>query len=275
MNLKDYQVNFNNALEKWNNGDLDGALIECENALKLNSEFSKAIRLKAWIHYRLAQLIEAREFYIKLIRLKQAELTDFYDIGKIENSLGEHEQAVLYLAYCLSINSPATGDLYAPFDAEIFAKSSYYLANSFYNLEDHEKANKICQDWMNYWDLSEAKYAEFNAEFLRLTACTYDALGNSDIALKTINNALRLNSKSSKIYYDCGVIKRDSGDLQGALNDFKKSFELDPRFGSAIHNIGSIYFDKGETKKACEYWQIGSKLGNENSKLLLDRHCHL
>ena len=273
MNLEDHQIHFNNALKKWNDRDLRGALIECENALGLNSEFPKAIRLKAWIHYRLTQLNEAKAAYIKLIRLKKAELTDFYDMGKIENILGEHEQAILYLEYCMSINSPAVEDLYAPFDAWIFAKSSYYLANSLYNLEEHQKASQVCQDWINYWDISEATYTEFNAEFLRLSACIYDELGDRQIAFKTISKALELNSKCSKIYYDSGVIKRGCGDIRGALIDFKKSFELEPSFMSAVHNIGSIYLELGEVTLACEYWKKGSKLGNVNSKTQLEKHC--
>ena len=115
--------------------------------------------------------------------------------------------------------------------------------------------------------------SEFNAEFLRLAACLYSHNKDGDKAKEIIVRALALNPSSATVWYDSGVIKREAGDLNGAIDDFEKSYEIDPSFNSAIHNIGSLYFELGKNKKACKYWKIGADQGNQNSQTLLERHC--
>ena len=273
MDLADWQLYFNAALEKWNTGDHAGSLADCETALRLKPDHDKSIRLKGMLHYSLGELEDARVAYLKTIELEDADLYDYFDLGKIENKLGIHESAAIHLGNAIKINLQMRADQAESFDWSIFRQSSYYLANSFFNLEEYECGILVFAKWCDVHDASEDVSPYFEAEFLRLAACLYDGSGDKESAMEVINRALDLDQSSAEIWYDRGVIKRDSGDLDGAIDDFKKAFDLNPSFGMAVHNIGSICFDRGEQEDACRYWGIGARLGHGNSKALYEKYC--
>lgn len=278
MDNSDYSLSedkqyFNSALAKWNARDYRSALSDCNNALAINNLHGQSIRLKGMLHYSLGELEEARESYLKTIELDDACLEDFFDLGKIENSLGEFKASAVHLLEAIAINSMRKGDSSESFDLDMFAKSSYYLSNSFLNLGEYTLGIKIYEACIDKWDLNTDESSRFNAEFLRLAACLYSGNKDGEKAKAAISRALSLNPSSGKIWYDSGVIKRESGDLEGAIEDFEKSHKLDPSLNSAGHNIGSIYFDLGNNEEACKYWKIGADLGNQSSKALWQKHC--
>ena len=87
------------------------------------------------LHYSLGELQEAREFYLKTIELDDACLEDFYDLGKVENSLGEFESSTVHLLKAIAINSPRDED-----SAEVF----YYLQTpSTVNIIDQRNSQKL------------------------------------------------------------------------------------------------------------------------------------
>jgi len=271
--LSDWQLYFNSALKKWNAGDHHGSMADCEMALRINPNHSQSIRLRGVLLYSLGELTDARVAYLETIELEDSCLYDFFDLGKIENKLGMHESAAIHLGKAIKINLQMRADQAESFDWSIFRQSSYYLANSFFNLEEYECGILAFTKWYDMHDGSEDIGPFCEAEFLRLAACLYDGSGDKERATEVINRALDLDQSSAEIWYDRGVIKRDSGDLDGAVDDFKKAFDLNPAFGMAVHNIGSICFDRGEQEEACRYWSIGADLGHLNSRTARDQYC--
>lgn len=269
----DYRDYFNTALSEWKAGDLRSALRNCNKALEINSIHGQSIRLKGLLHYSLGELKQAREIYLKTIELEVTYVEDFFDLGKIENSLGEFEASATHLLQAIAINVQREEDSSESIDLAMFAKSSYYLANSFLNLGEYRLGINAYEKCFGMWDWNEEEYSKFNAEFLRLAACLYSGNKDSEKAQAAITSAQSLDPTSAKIWYDSGVIKRELSDLEGAIRDFEKSYEINPSLNSASHNIGSIYFDLGNNEKACEYWKIGASLGNQNSQVLLEKHC--
>jgi len=256
---------YNRALARSRNNDLQGALRDCDMALEIKPDYMKAIRLKAKILFGLEELYLAKEWYTKILGSGDEDIIDLYEIGKVENKMGIHEEAIIHLRSSLDRNTPIDNVSEVGFDKEIFTQASYYLANSFYNLKEYDKAIEVSTDC--------AKYCDLDAEFCRLVACIYDDAGETALAFDSINRALTLDSTSPTIWYDRGVIRRDSGDLEGAIADFKQAFALDSSFTSACHNIGSIYRDIGTMTQACHYWKMASDLGDQDSKKLLDEYC--
>ena len=271
--LADWQLCFNSALYKWNEGDYAGGLIDCESALELNPEHNKSIRLRGVLLYSLGELDEARSAYLMTIELDDACLEDYFDLGRLENKLGLHESAATHLLSAIAVNFKMREDNHESFDWDIFDRSSYYLANSFFNLESYRSGISIFTKWRELHENGESGHPNFDAEFLRIAACLYDGLGEKEAALDLISRALVLDPSSPEIWYDSGVINRDSGNNRGAVDDFRRAFELNPAFGSAVHNIGSIYFDLGDMEKACHYWGIGANLGHANSQTIRERYC--
>jgi tetratricopeptide (TPR) repeat protein len=93
-------------------------------------------------------------------------------------------------------------------------------------------------------------------------------------AIEAISTAIDLDPDSQYYRFNRGVLKRKSADHQGDIEDFTKAFEIDPSFAEAVYEIGSIYFDIGDSEKACKNWKIGSELEHANSQILLNKHCN-
>lgn len=253
---------YNRAYTKSLTGDLEGALRDCDLALGIDSEYFRPIRLKAKTCYRLGDLYHARESYLRLVHLGAADLIDYQELGSIENKLESFDSAARYLQHSNEMNIYQSED---SLDLETFSKSSYYLAHSLYRMGDYEEALTVTTEC--------EKHVDADAEFLRLTACILDEMGNSEKAIETINRALSLDDNIPEIWYDRGVIRRDSDDFEGAIADFKQAFALDSSFTSACHNIGSIYMHTGNMTQACHYWRMASDLGDQDAKRLVDEYC--
>jgi len=85
-------------------------------------------------------------------------------------------------------------------------------------------------------------------------------------SLRTVlrNNDLR-NSKnlwiaskktapySYRVYNNLGDVLANEGDLEGALENFKRSYALKPDYADAVHNIGHIYMVQGNIPQAKKY----------------------
>jgi len=58
---------------------------------------------------------------------------------------------------------------------------------------------------------------------------------------------------SYRVYNNMGDVLANEGDLDGALENFKRSFALKPDYADAVHNIGHIYMVRGNLPQAKRY----------------------
>lgn len=60
---------------------------------------------------------------------------------------------------------------------------------------------------------------------------------------------------SYRVYNNMGDVLANEGDLEGALENFKRSVALKPDYADAVHNIGHIYMQIGNVELAKKYLQ--------------------
>jgi tetratricopeptide (TPR) repeat protein len=58
---------------------------------------------------------------------------------------------------------------------------------------------------------------------------------------------------SYRVYNNMGDVLANEGDLDGALENFKRSVALKPDYADAVHNVGHIYMVKGDYVRAKKY----------------------
>lgn len=79
-------------------------------------------------------------------------------------------------------------------------------------------------------------------------------LGRLEEALALFDRALEEGALSpadqAKVHASRGVVKRKKGDLDGALNDFRKALALDPELKEAYLNRGNLWRIEGRPYKA-------------------------
>ena len=76
------------------------------------------------------------------------------------------------------------------------------------------------------------------------------AKGDLDGAIADFNRALELDPRHASVYYNRGIAKGRMGDLDGAITDFNHAIELDRRFTTAYTNRGIAKRIKGDIEGA-------------------------
>jgi Flp pilus assembly protein TadD len=70
-------------------------------------------------------------------------------------------------------------------------------------------------------------------------ACRVERLDED--ALTALNNSIELNSKNPAAYHQKGIVLRQTGDFEGALEAYTKALSLAPDYALAHRNIGILY----------------------------------
>lgn len=80
----------------------------------------------------------------------------------------------------------------------------------------------------------EIQRAPNDARLYTFMGSFWRQLGNADEALKNLNRALELSPGKQQILFEIAVIENDRGNFVGALEVFKKAYELDSSFDNAL-----------------------------------------
>ena len=112
--------------------------------------------------------------------------------------------------------------------------------------------------------ISALRHASFGVGELEIDiscylAATYYKLGEYDKAIETYDDVLALYKKNGDIYYLRGVVKLESGNLEGAVVDFDTSVSLDSKnqeryinIYKALENTGEKHMGRGYLEKSLE-----------------------
>ena len=61
------------------------------------------------------------------------------------------------------------------------------------------------------------------------------------ILVYSISQAIELNPRDAKVYYNQGIAWYNKGDYDRAISDFNKAIELNPRYANAYNNRGIVW----------------------------------
>ncbi|WP_219892203.1 tetratricopeptide repeat protein [Chamaesiphon polymorphus] len=76
--------------------------------------------------------------------------------------------------------------------------------------------------------------------------------GDKRGALADYNRAIQLNPRYALAHVNRGVVRSALGDRQGALSDFNRAIEIDPKYPQAYNNRGAIKYELGNKRGAIE-----------------------
>lgn len=75
-------------------------------------------------------------------------------------------------------------------------------------------------------------------------------------------------------YYNRGIAKFNLKDLHGAISDYNKAIELDPKYTDAYYNRGSVKIMLGEKENGCLDLSKAGELGHKHAYQLIKKSCN-
>ncbi|MEW6010109.1 MAG: tetratricopeptide repeat protein [Euryarchaeota archaeon] len=136
----------------------------------------------------------------------------------------------------------------------------YGKALTLYHLQEYTDAMLYFQKVV---DIEPNEWAYFY-----IASCHFYS-GEFESALKSLNEAILLNSEFKEAWNDKGVIYSILKNDEKALDSFQQVLEIDPDYLSAIYNMGTTLADSGNYPEALEYLNKFLEKDPENFKALL------
>lgn len=167
----------------------------------------------------------AYEFFDLAGQIDLTDTTVHYNAGFIANDLGKFEEAKKHFGYLLDIE-------------EYNKLTVYYLLVQILSGEDENPEAAYDIIMAGREDYPDDKVlAEYEIQLLL-------QLNKMDEAMASIQEALKNDPNNAGILLRSGYLKEQAGDLEGALEDYKKSVVADPEFYDGNYYTGALLLEK-------------------------------
>jgi tetratricopeptide (TPR) repeat protein len=166
----------------------------------------------------------AYEFFNLAGEIDHADSTIHYNAGFLANDLGKYADAKRHFGYLLEI--PGYNKL-----------NAYYFMVQILSGEEKnpEEAYKVVTQAKTEYP-NDKVLAEYEIQLLL-------QLNKMDEAMSQIKDALANDPNNTGLLLRSGYLKEQAGDLEGALEDYKKSVEIDPNFFEGNYYTGALMLE--------------------------------
>ncbi len=175
--------------------------------------------------YEADDMEQAFEFFSLAADLDPKDTSTVFNAGYTANMIGNTEAAKKYFTHLLDID-------------EYNKLNAYYFLIQIASAEenDPEEAYRLATEARELYP-EDKGLAEFEIQLLL-------QLDKMDEAMVSIEKALENDPDNPAIRLRYGYLKESSGDMEGALEEYKRTVEADPDFFEGNYYAGAIYLDK-------------------------------
>ncbi len=185
-----------------------------------NLAFDKALE-----RYNEEDLEMSYEFFNLAGEIDKTDSTIHYNAGFIANDLGKFEDAKRHFGYLLELPSYNKTNAY------------YFLVQIMSSEEKNpEGAFAIVTQARKEYP-NDKVLAEYEIQLLL-------QLNKMDEAMTQIKDALEKDPNNPGLLLRAGYLKEQSGDLNAAMADYKKSVEVDPNFFEGNYYTGALILEQ-------------------------------
>jgi len=237
-------------LAKLRKRDNDGAIVDFTRAIELDAKNVVAYRNRALAKNINGDADGAIADYNRAIGLDPKNAGAFNSRGMIKKSKGDLDGAIADFNSAIELNEKLAIAYKNRGEAKQ-AKGDAAGAN-----EDLKRAGKLDprlrdeEPSADHVDRSTAKGKEkesaASVEDFFNRAGVKKAAGDLDGAIADYDRAIQLDPKDAAIYNNRGLAKQEKGDLDAAIVDFNRAIQLNPKDAVACSNRGNAKRDKGD-----------------------------
>lgn len=185
-----------------------------------NASFNKAIE-----RYEEDDMEMAFEFFALAADLDPSDTSIVFNAGYTGNMVGESQRAKKYFTKLLDIE-------------EYNKLNAYYFLIQIASAEDNdpqEAYRLVSEARETYTD--DKGLAEFEIQLLL-------QLDKMDEAMTSIESALKNDPDNTAIRLRYGYLKEKSGDIDGALEEYRRTVAADSEFFEGNYYAGALYLEK-------------------------------
>lgn len=185
-----------------------------------NASFNKAIE-----RYEEDDMEMAFEFFALAADLDPSDTSIVFNAGYTGNMVGESQRAKEYFTKLL--------------DIEDYNKlNAYYFLIQIASAEDNDpqEAYKLVSEARKIYT-DDKGLAEFEIQLLL-------QLDKMDEAMTSIESALKNDPDNTAIRLRYGYLKEKSGDIDGALEEYRRTVSADSEFFEGNYYAGALYLEK-------------------------------
>jgi tetratricopeptide (TPR) repeat protein len=235
---------------KLQKGDYDGAIVDFTRAIELDAKNAIAYRNRALAKNLNADADGAIADYNHAIGLDPKNAVAFNSRGMIKKAKGDLDGAIADFTSAIELN-PKLAIAYKSRGKARRAKGDAAGAN-----EDLKRAGELDpqlrdeESSADHVDRSTAKGKEkesaASVEDFFNRAGVKKAAGDLEGAIADYDRAIQLDPKDAAIYNNRGLAKQAKGNLDAAIVDFNRAIQLNPKDAVACSNRGNAKRDKGD-----------------------------
>src|SRR5690554_1473297 len=199
-----------------------------------NAAFNKAVE-----RWEAEDEENASGFFALAADIDPSDTSVVFNAGYTANQLGNYEAAKKYFHILLE------NDEYNKLNA-------YYFLIQIASAEDkdQDEAYRLVNEARELYP-NDKGLAEFEIQLLL-------QLDKMDEAMTSIQKALESDPDNTAIRLRYGYLKEQSGDLEGAFEEYRRTVEIDPEFFEGNYYAGAVYLDKAR--------EIINEVGNLDDK---------
>ncbi|MEE8167422.1 MAG: tetratricopeptide repeat protein [Candidatus Hydrothermarchaeales archaeon] len=241
----DVDVIFSKATELHNKGDLKKAAQLYHEVLEIDESNAKAYVLLANILYYSGESIEAEEYCLKAIEVDPDYAMAYFNIGVIKQDKGDLDGAVEFYEKAIENNSEYP-QAYYNLGALLRDKGDLFEAfKNFKKALDLDKNATISKEEMEkIFDRvqNEVMRREIirDAEELLMEGGVMEKEGDLEMAVEFYKRAIKLNPESIIACYLLGMVYEKLGDMRLALETYNRILDIDPDVGLRDASLESI-----------------------------------
>ena len=97
--------------------------------------------------------------------------------------------------------------------------------------------------------------------------------GDYQGAIADWSRAIEINPRHAGTYFYRGNAKHDLKDYHGAIDDYNKVIEIDPQFAVAYYNRGIAKGNLDDMRGACADWIKSASLGDDDAAEFVKMDC--
>jgi tetratricopeptide (TPR) repeat protein len=221
-----------------------------ENLLELNKNLAEIYSRLSTLYSRFENDNLSIQYKLKALETEPTETRHLYNLGSyLATEAQDYRLAISYL-----------DEVIRRVPNHNFA--NWVLGYTYLELEDYQKAvNCINIAFENEDNLYVYGYGNEESDLRTIRGLAYHKLGKTDLGIKDLNEALRINDKNSTANKYLGIVYDDLGESQKACDYFQKSRAL---------GFEKKYYNKSleaYIKKACK--ENASKIVNSKTVVSL------